>query len=65
MKKFNFFFFFLLFPLCLFADKKYYITNVDIIAQLNQDGSMDVVEDRTYKFKGNFKYAFQTLKYDS
>ena len=44
------------------SDKKYNITNVNIIAQLNEDGSLDVVEERTYHFKGKFKFAYQNLK---
>ena len=52
---------FLIFLNVAFSDKKYNITNVNIVAQLNSDGSMDIVEERTYYFKGKFKYAFQNL----
>tara|TARA_Y100001968_G_C19343470_1_gene710797 strand:+ start:567 stop:944 length:378 start_codon:yes stop_codon:yes gene_type:complete len=52
---------FLIFLNVAFSDKKYNITNVNIVGQLNQDGSMDIIEERTYYFKGKFKYAFQNL----
>ena len=53
-----------LLPLCLYgkSNKKYSITKVDIVGQISQDGSMHVIEKRTYKYKGRFKYAFQKLK---
>ncbi len=63
MNKINLIIIIFLLPLCLFAksNKKYSITKVDIIGQLSEDGSMHVLENRTYKYKGRFKYAFQRL----
>jgi len=43
------------------AAKFYRITDVNISAQLNKDGSMDVTESRTYQFKGSYRYAFRTF----
>ena len=64
MKKYNLVLLLLLFPILILgaSNKKYSITNVNIIGQLSDNGSMNVTEDRTYKFKGKFKYAFQKLK---
>lgn len=64
MKKYKLVFLLFFLPVFIFGskNKKYYITNVDIIGQLIEDGSVDVTENRTYKFKGSFKYAFQKLK---
>jgi uncharacterized membrane protein len=39
------------------ADKNYSIESVIIEAGLNPDGSMDIVERRTYMFKGHFHWA--------
>ena len=50
----------LLCPLFLFS-KEYEITDVQILAQLNTDGSMDVSESRTYRFKDSFTFAFINL----
>jgi uncharacterized membrane protein len=44
-----------------FAAKSYSITGVSIDAQLNPDGSMDVVESRTFRFSGSFRFVFRTL----
>ena len=64
MKKYELVFLLFFLPVFIFGskNKKYYITNVDIIGQLIEDGSVDVTENRTYKFKRSFKYAFQKLK---
>jgi uncharacterized membrane protein len=45
----------------MFAAKSYRITGVTIDAQLQADGSMDVVESRTFKFSGSFRFVFRTL----
>jgi uncharacterized membrane protein len=45
----------------VFAAKSYRITGVTIDAQLRQDGSMDVIESRTFKFSGSFSFVFRTL----
>ena len=44
-----------------FADKSYQITQVDINAQLHPDGSMEVIESRTYRFEGSFRFAYREL----
>jgi len=41
--------------------KDYSITNVTINNTINTDGSMDVVESRTYNFDGSFSYAYQSI----
>jgi len=41
--------------------KDYRISRVKIDARLNRDGSMDVVESRTYSFDGSFSYAFRVF----
>jgi len=46
------------------ADKSYKMEDVTISADLSSDGSMSVSEDRTYRFKGRFKYAFRTFRLD-
>jgi uncharacterized membrane protein len=45
----------------LFADKKYSIENVRIMAKLLPDGSMQVHEHRLYNFTGSFSYAYRTF----
>ena len=45
----------------VFAAKSYRITGVTIDAQLQPDGSMDVIESRTFKFSGSFSFVFRTL----
>ena len=62
MRKIIFFTFILLIPISLFGKKRYYIKNVEIVGELNSNGSMDVTEKRTYSFKGRFKYAYQKFK---
>ncbi|MEE9169576.1 MAG: DUF2207 domain-containing protein, partial [bacterium] len=37
--------------------KSYRIERVAILAQVNPDGSMDIRESRTYRFRGQFKWA--------
>lgn len=37
--------------------KSYRISRVDIVANLHVDGSMTIVETRTYQFRGRFSYA--------
>ena len=48
----------LLFSFCgtnlVLADKNYYLESVNIDAQLNPDGSMDITEKRTIGSKGIF-----------
>lgn len=47
--------------------KSFDITHVDVQAQLNRDGSMDVVERATYDFTGNFSVgtrSFEEARYD-
>ena len=52
-----------LIPVFVFSnDKNYWITDVNIIAQLNSDGSMNIKENRTFKFKGSYKYIYQKFK---
>ena len=44
------------------ADKEYRIDDVYIEARLQEDGSADILESRTYRFtEGEFRYAFQTF----
>ena len=46
----------------LFSSKYYDFPNVSIDAYVQQDGSMQVVERRTYDFqKGDFTFAFRTI----
>jgi uncharacterized membrane protein len=45
----------------LSAAKSYRITGVSIDAQLQTDGSMDIIESRTFKFSGSFSFVFRTL----
>ncbi|MGB6866020.1 MAG: DUF2207 domain-containing protein [Candidatus Aminicenantaceae bacterium] len=45
----------------VFAAKSYRITGVSIDAQLQIDGSMDVIESRTFEFSGSFSFVFRTL----
>ncbi len=47
------------------AGKTYKMKKVSIVADLAADGSMTVAEERTYRFKGRFKYAFRTFPLDS
>jgi len=49
----------LLMPLSAASAKSYRITGVDIHAELKPDGSMDVLESRTYRFNGSFSFAFR------
>jgi len=46
------------------AAKKYSMENVSFVADLHEDGSMAVSEERTYKFKSRFKYAYRTFPLD-
>lgn len=39
------------------ADKDYSIQSVIVDTRLNHDGSMDIVEKRTYRFEGHFHWA--------
>jgi len=48
----------------VYADKSYQMSNVDIKAHLRTDGSMEVSENRTYSFEGNFSYAYRTFPRD-
>jgi len=43
------------------SNKDYIISKLEINAQLHPDGIMDVIESRTYKFNGSFKYAYRDL----
>ena len=52
---------FLLFPFQSFAAKTYHIIQVNIDAQLHPDGSMDILESRTFQFDGQFSFVFRTL----
>ena len=45
----------------VFAAKSYRITGVSIDAQLQIDGSMDVIESRSFEFSGSFSFVFRTL----
>ncbi len=45
-----------------YAAKSYRITDVSIDAQLRPDGSMDVIESRTFDFSGSFSFVFRTLE---
>ncbi|KPL00919.1 MAG: hypothetical protein AMJ91_02610 [candidate division Zixibacteria bacterium SM23_73_3] len=55
----------ILFSFCwthqVLADKDYFIESVIIQAYLNSDGSMDIKEKRTYKFRGHFHWAMYFL----
>jgi len=63
-KLFLFIIFFLL-PFYLFPKtsqaKDYYFPNVKAEYTINQDGSIDVLESRTYKFDGSFSWADITI----
>lgn len=62
-------FFCSIFTTTAFADKTYTINKVDIISNVNPDGSINISETRRYKFNGNFhgcyidinKKGFDTL----
>lgn len=41
--------------------KSYKVLDVDIEAQVQADGSLNISEHRTYKFRGRFKYAYRTF----
>jgi uncharacterized membrane protein len=41
--------------------KSYYISQLDVTAQLHPDGSMEVTESRTYGFEGSFSFAYRDL----
>lgn len=47
-------------PMCSFA-KDYYFSFVNIRININNDGSFDIVEDRTFNFSGDFHWATYTL----
>ncbi len=47
------------------AKKSYKMQNVSVVADLHSDGSMQVSESRTYKFRGTYKYAFRTFTLSS
>lgn len=65
--KYAFFFYFILVLYFLFmspqvfASKYYQITRVEIDAQLYPDGSMEVIESRTYRFVESFSYVYRVL----
>ncbi len=44
-----------------FASKTYRIKGVEIAAQAQADGSLQISEERTYRFKGSFRYAYRTF----
>lgn len=44
-----------------FAGKSYKMKNVSIVADLDAGGSMLVTENRTYDFRGSYKYAYRTF----
>jgi len=46
------------------ADKSFRVPVVRITADLATDGSMQVREERTYRFKGRFKFAYRTFARD-
>lgn len=45
----------------VFAAKSYKIIDASIDAQLQINGSMDVIESRTFEFSGSFSFVFRTL----
>ncbi|MFO7889630.1 MAG: DUF2207 domain-containing protein [bacterium] len=45
----------------VYADKSYRMSKVQIRAQLQADGSMEVSEYRTYDFEDDFSYAYRTF----
>ena len=47
-----------------FAAKYYQIKMADISATLHDDGSLEVIESRTYKFVGSYRYAYRTMPTD-
>ena len=51
----------LLLPVSEAYAKSYRITAVDIDAKLRQNGDMEVVESRTYKFDGSFSFAYREI----
>jgi uncharacterized membrane protein len=48
-------------PLLARSNKTYHITRVHIDAKLQADGSMEVVESRTFNFRGSFSFAYRIL----
>ena len=43
------------------ADKSYRIDSLEIEATAQSDGSLTVIEERTYDFNGRFKFAYRTF----
>ncbi len=43
------------------AKKTYHVDGLEIEATTNADGSLQVVEERLYRFRGRFKYAYRTF----
>jgi len=41
--------------------KSYYVSDLHVTAKINHDGSMDVVEERTFYFSGDFTWVTQVL----
>lgn len=48
-------------PAAARAEKSYRVEGVAIEAKANADGSLDVAENRTYRFNGSFKFAYRTF----
>lgn len=46
------------------AGKSYRMPSVAIAADLHEDGSMTVREDRSYRFRGRYRYAYRTFALD-
>ena len=46
------------------AGKSYKMENVSIEADLAADGIMTITEERTYRFRGRYKYAYRTFPLD-
>ena len=43
------------------ADKHYLITKVDLLGQLNRDGSMAMEESRVFSFTGSYSFAYMNI----
>lgn len=48
-------------PACADGDRSYYFPRVLIEAEVHPDGSMTVVEERTFSFKGRYRGAWQYI----
>src|SRR5687768_13128879 len=49
-------------PSATAQDKSYHFPEVEIEATVNPDGSLSLVEHRTFDFNGDFSFAFFTIE---